>query len=324
MSIDMDTNIDDVNVSDWVDECLSSLDVDSEDGSPTDAATALSRVHARRLSAKRRRKVLIVSCVSLCGVLLLVAALPSTRIYAQRLLARFDANRFEALPVAPGDFNRLPGSVRGVLVNPPIAHTPVANMEQAISRAGFVPRLPQSDGLGRPLQAPKLTLVDSIHKQSRISVDELRMALQREGIEGVLVPQSWDGAQIDVDESVGIAAEYDHIYLAQRLPLKLEAPQDFSLDQFLEVLFRIVGLNAAEAANLRQKYATHPADFLTVPPRLPSHEVQLPSGPGLVLENFHGEYAEGMMLIWSTPDRVFFLTGKMAEAQAIAIAESLQ
>jgi hypothetical protein len=157
-----------------------------------------------------------------------------------------------------------------------------------------------------------------------VNVDELRMALQREGIGGVLIPQSWDGAQIDVDESAGIAAEYDHIYLAQRLPLKLEAPQDFPVDQFLEVLFRIAGLNSAEAADLRRKFATRPADFIHALPLNNLHEVQLPSGPGLVLEKFHGEYAEGMMLIWSTPDRVFFLSGKMTEAQAIAIAESLQ
>jgi hypothetical protein len=302
------------------------LNLDSEDARPN-ADIALTRLRTRRFEAKRRRNILLWSCLPLCAVLLPILTAPSTRAVAQCLLVRFSAVRFDVLPVGLDELNNLPSSVRSVLVNPAPAHTPVADLAEAVRQAGFIPRLPQSDGLGNSLPAPGLSVVASIHKESKIRVDELQTALARSGSAEITVPQNWDGAVIEIDESAGIAASYGQIYLAQRLPLKLDAPPGFPVDQSLEVLFRIAGINFADAASLRRKFGANPADFLLVAPRyhLNPHEVQLASGSGLLLEHFRGEQipGEGLMLIWSTSDRCFFLSGTLTEAQAIAIANSI-
>ncbi len=274
----MDTNVNDNNISGWVSEYLSVLNLDLEE-SRSNAAVALSHLRARRFEAERRRYILLWSCVPLLAGLLLILAVPSTRVFAQRLMARFSAQRFDVLPVGLDELNNLPSSVRGVLENPLPAETPVADLAEAVRQAGFTPRLPLSDGLGNSLPAPAFSVIASIHKESKIRVDELLTALELSGVAEVTVPQNWDSVVIEIDESAGIAANYSKTYLAQRLPLKLDVPPGFPVGRFLEVLFRIAGLNSADSASLRQKFAANPADFLLVAPRdhLNPREVQLAS-----------------------------------------------
>ena len=199
-------------------------------------------------AAARRARRLTWAWVPACVVLIAVIATPSGRTLARRLVARFTAVRFDVLPVGVDDLNKsLPDSVRQVLLSPIPAETEVENLAEATRLAGFAPRLPYSDGLGNSLPQPALSVVAPIHKESRIRVDELQTALNRAGVR-LTVPQHWDRALIEIDMSAGIAADYGEIYLAQRLPLKLDAPQGFPVDEFCEVLFRIIGLNASDAA----------------------------------------------------------------------------
>jgi len=224
------------------------------------------------------------ACVP-AGVLIAIITTPSGHTLAQRPVARFTAVRFDVLSVGVDDLNRsLPESVRQVLLSPIPAETEVENLAEATRQAGFEARLLDSDALGNPLPQPVLSVVAPIHKESRIRVDELQNALNRAGV-GLTVPQHWDRALIEIDMSAGIAADYGDIYLAQRLPLKLDAPQGFPVAEFFEVLFRIIGLNTSDAAYLRQKFATHPGDFLLVAPhfQLKTREVQLDSSPAVLL-----------------------------------------
>lgn len=81
------------------------------------------------------------------------------------------------------------------------------------------------------------------------------------------VPQAWDGVVINVRQNSGVLAGYGDFFFAQAEPLTLNAPAGFPLDQFLEVLFRVVGVKAPEARNLRQKFAANPAAFFPIPTR---------------------------------------------------------
>jgi hypothetical protein len=51
-------------------------------------------------------------------------------------------------------------------------------------------------------------------------------------------------------------------------------------------------------------------------------EVQLTSGPGLLVQNA-GKGGE-LAFMWSTTDRSYFLSGLITEDEAIALANSLQ
>ena len=85
-----------------------------------------------------------------------------------------------------------------------------------------------------------------------------------------------------------------------------------------------VGINAAEAGNLRRKFAANPAAYFPIPSRydMDIREVRLNAGNGLLLQS--ADKGGELALMWSDADRSYFVTGLMTEAQVIAMANSLQ
>jgi hypothetical protein len=94
----------------------------------------------------------------------------------------------------------------------------------------------------------------------------------------------------------------------------------------MEVLFRIGGVNAADATALRQRYRDRPADFLLVAPRyrIIPREVQVASGTAVLLRYLSDDGLERLTLAWTARDRAYFLSGvPLTEVEAMAIANSL-
>jgi hypothetical protein len=322
MSAVMETTNNPSDLSAWVDASVATLD-DPHDEAP-DPVHVLARLRERVSISKNRRRTVRWSLLTAVGMVLIAFALPTTRAMAQRFLAAFTATRFDVLSASGSEFDALPVSVRGLLKYPQPAETPSASLSEATRIAGFVPHLPRS------LRDPKLSTTAPITTESTIHVAELLTALDLAGAGDVVVPPDWDGSVVVMQASAGIGALYknENIYLAQRLPLTWSTSPDLPLGEFMEVLFRIVGIEAAEAAELRNRFDAGPGDFLHIAPRydLQPRKVQLQTGPALLLKNFRGEKVQGwgLMLIWSTPDRCYFLSGSLTEAEIIAIANSIR
>ena len=140
------------------------------------------------------------------------------------------------------------------------------------------------------------------------------------------VPPAWDGTSLEVNISAGIVADYDRMRLGQRLPLEFRAPLEFPVDRFLEVLFRIGGLSAADATALSKRFQGRPTEFVFVGPRYPvePREVQLATGPAVRLRFLSDDGIERLTLAWNARDRVYFLSGQLTEVEAIAIANSVR
>jgi len=226
--------------------------------------------------------------------------------------------RVEVLRVAPAGMERLPAALRPIFVDPTPDAEPVDSLDAATSRAGFTPQLPGS------ANKPQFGVMDPVRGQVKIVVEDLNRALRDAKAANVTVPQDWDGMTIAIQQGQGILADYGNFLITQAPPLTFSAPSGFPLDQFIEVLFRVVGLNAADARALRQKFAANPAAFILIPIRyeMDVHEVRLNSGSGLLLQNADkiGELA----LAWTSADRTYFVTGLLTEAQAIELANSIQ
>ena len=181
----------------------------------------------------------------LCLILLLWLWTPDASTYVS-----LTATQFDLLPVGREDLDAVPASVRGILLNPDLAETFVSSRSEAARRAEFEPRLPQSNGSGRSLPSPKLFVVAPIHTKVTIHVAQLESALSRIRATDLSIPGSWDGVPLEVNISAGVVADYGRIRLGQRLPVELRAPDGFPMDRFLEVLFRIGGMNAPDATAL--------------------------------------------------------------------------
>ena len=240
--------------------------------------------------------------------------------------ASLRATRFDILPLGREELDALPESVRRILLYSDPLEISVSDFAEAVRRAEFEPRLPLSNGLGRPLPSPKLSVVAPIRTKATIRVGELQAALTRIQGTDLLVPRTWDGVMLEVNIGAGIVADYGRIRLGQRLPLEFRAPDDFPVDRFLEVLFRIGGMNAADATALRKRSHERPADFLLVAPRyrINPREVQVASGAGVLLRHLPDDGLERLTLVWNARDRAYFLSGALTEVEAMAIANSLK
>ena len=249
---------------------------------------------------------------------ILAAALVPMTAVAQQPLARFPLRRFEVIRADSDGLRRLPPSVRAIFVDPVPDGRPVESLDAAAKNVGFVPRLPKST------MAPEVFVIDPVSEEAKIQVADLNGALSQAGVRGVAVPPLWDGAVLRLQQNAGVLADYGDFFIAQAPPLTLTTPERFPLEQFLEVLFRIVGINAPQARSLRDKFAAAPASFFPIPSRyeMDIREVPIASGSGLLLQN--ADKSGELMLMWSSPDRTYVLSGLMSEAQAIATANSLQ
>src|SRR5207244_1009880 len=101
--------------------------------------------------------------------------------------------------------------------------------------------------------------------QATIGVGDLADALREAKATNVTVPQNWDRITIAIEQGWGILADYGNFLITQAPPLTLNAPSGFPLDQFVEVLSRVVGVNAPAARTLRQNFAANPAAFFPIP-----------------------------------------------------------
>ena len=227
--------------------------------------------------------------------------------------------RFEVIRVNPEDLERVLSPLRAIFAGPlPDDASPVANPDEAARRAGFTPRLPSS------AKTPELLVIAPVHEEMRIRAADLTAALQQAKVSNVAIPPAWDGVTFELQQGRGVLADYGEFFIAQAPPLTLTAPAGFPLDQFLEVLFRAAGMTAMDARNLQQKFASSPAAFFPIPPRyeMDIHEVQLTTGKGLLLQN--ADKGGELALMWSSPDRSYFISGLMTETEVIALANSVR
>jgi hypothetical protein len=249
-------------------------------------------------------------------VSLFLLVLPSS-ILAQQA-ASFALNRFEVIRVNSQDVERLPVSLRSIFADPVPDAELVDNLAEATRRVGFTARLPKSEKM------PRFAVITPIRVQLRINVADLTAALHEAKADDVKVPASWDAVTIDLQQRSGVYIDFGDFFIAEAPPVVLTTREGFPMDQFFEVLARVLGMNARDAGALRQRFASSSANYFPIPPRyeMDVHEVKLRSGSGLLFQN--AEKDGELALAWSDKERTYFLSGLMTESQAAALANSME
>jgi hypothetical protein len=257
---------------------------------------------------------------------LLIWAVAWLRIPKMPAYASLSATRFDGLPLGREQLIALPVSVRGILQRPNLVETPVSDLAQAARYAEFEPRLPRYNGQGQALPAAKLSVVAPSRSRATIRAGELQAAVARTHDTDLVIPLAWDSIRLEVNTSAGIIADYEGFRLSQRLPLEFRAPDSFPLEPLLEVLFRIGGMNGADAAALAKRSRGRPTEFLELDPRfrITARTVRFASGTGMLLTYTSDDGVERLTLAWSEPDRAYFLSAHLTEIEAISIANSIQ
>ena len=135
--------------------------------------------------------------------------------------------------------------MRAIFSDPNSDGEPVSNLETAAKRAGFTPRM---------LKSPSVTqfgVIDSFTRDVTLNVSDLTDALREAKATDITVPSAWNGLVLKLHQDAGVLTDYGDFFIIQAPPLTLSGPSGFPMDQFMEVLFRIVGINSTDAHTLR-------------------------------------------------------------------------
>ena len=291
-----------------------------------DPASALTRLHARletdRPRAMRWRWMAWTAAAALVGVVILL--LPAGRVVGQQLWQFLTVRQVAFIRVNPWPEGVPSPEVK--LIRLPIPPIPARDVEEARGRVRYDPRMPRAWVLNG---TPKLSTTFSLSAGTVVHVADLELALQKAGVTDQTVPPQWDGAQLALHTSAIVIAEWPDIVFAQSLPLTLTAPPGFDFPAFSALVLRVVGVGPDEAQRLAQQMGTTTPWLapigVDVHERATIEEVDLNSGKATLLqENWDDGTLKRISLVWSVPDRVYSLSGKLSRELAITFANAVQ
>jgi len=213
-------------------------------------------------------------------------------------------------------------------IGTPIPPIPARDAEEARWRVHYDPRLPRPFVLSG---SPRLSTTFSVAAGTVVRVADLEMALRKAGVTDQAAPRDWDGAQLTLHTSGLVIAEWPDIVLVQSLPLTLTAPPGFDFDAYSALILRILGVGPDEALRLAQRAGTMPpwlaplSRDVALERRGTIEEITLNSGPATLLrESGDDGGVTRVTVLWSVPDRVYLLSGKLSRELAIATANAVQ
>jgi hypothetical protein len=288
---------------DWVDRQLASLPATDKEPNTARGLAALQTRERNWLAARRRLSFAVAVAAAACVTLM---ALPGTRAYAQLLWDSLFLGRVE---VARVNFADVPKALHVDLLQGSIFEVPVRSIDEAEREVGFRPTLPPSGILSR---TPSLGFNSTFEFGMTIHRAELSRALEEAGVSGVELPPNWEGASVRLELGPIVNAYYGQVSLSQCRPFMLITSPGFDTARFLEVAFRILGVEEREARRISNRFAANPAWFWGIPrdKEVTIQEVSLRSGPGVYIETFDRRGLQvDAELIWNTPDRIYYASG---------------
>jgi hypothetical protein len=332
----------------WTEECTALL-APAADWEPNLTA-ALARFEARLHQRFRLRRYLLVGATAgLLACIVLPAILP-TRAVAQQIasnslyrLERFwywiNFVRMGTIMLLPSG---LPEEVKSFRTHPISEHGApqmVSDTAEAALLVGFVPRLPQSSVLS---SRPRLSVLGPTSFGTIIRTANLELALRNAGVSDEDIPKAWDGTQIALNIGSTVTAEWSNVpdewsgeiewsrlTLMQSPPPVLTSPPGFDLAAFTVINLRTARMRNREyALRFAQRTTTAPALLLGggMQNVVGVRELILQRGVATLIEDFGalsdgnnwlGPKVERIILIWSVPDRVYVLSGRMSVPRAM-------
>jgi hypothetical protein len=312
-----------MNTDEWVEQRMGELKP-AGDWQP-DVTRGLVQLREKQRTGGRMGKRLRWAMTAAATAVCLSVVMPGALVgFAQLIWHNLFLTRVEVVRVNLDDLDDLVPSLRGESVGGPGSMSGVADLDEFERRAGYRPRLPRAEVMKGE---PSFTLVSPIHERVTVRVNELRSALAHVGASGVMVPQEWDGATLEVATSALVFAQYSDVQVMQCERIALLTPPGFQTAAFVETVFRILGVGEAEARHMGRRFAEDPAWFFGVPrgDAASVREIQVRGVPAMLIEDFTDDgKAESTAVVWNTPDRTLAVVGKVSRQRAVEVAEAIQ
>lgn len=269
----------------------------------------------------------VAAGLALVAVIALAMTFPTVRAAAGEFLGLFRVQQFAPISVSPqqmallerlGEQGLAPGEfvVTQEIGEPETVDSP----EAAATVAGFTPKtLPNRGELMRTyvMQGGAGHLV--------VDLAGARAIVEAAGADPLLLPDSLDGARVDVTVHDSIGQLYDNgIILLQSPSPDVNYPADVNPTLLGEALLQVLGTEPAEAQRIAQSIDWTSTMLLPIPQDLGTYrEVTVNGVSGVLLEPFDPD-AEAAV-VWQQDGMVYMMrAGRMNVDELLAYANSVQ
>jgi len=310
----------------------------------------------RQAPSSYRRFVPALAGVSLAAALALAFSLEPVRAAAREFLDLFRVKRFAAVPVDPArlerlaksglDFKSLVADQIEVVVAPQEPEV-VGSPEAGAAVAGITARQPSVLPRRAELAETKVGRLGSF--RVRLDTAKLEALALAAGADEIEIPAWWNGMTIDVEMPPVLAMRYarpvapgdtrpagdpGYVFMQSTIP-QVDLPEGFDLAAIGRLGLRVSGMSAEEALSFSR--AIDWRTTLLVPVMVQGgtfREVDVAGAQGLLVsyESPVRPTSEGTarrprqqsLLLWSTADQAFAITGPGGGMDLLEMAQSIR
>jgi len=284
------------------------------------------RLNSRRISIMSTRRIATVGLTLVVAIAVLMA-FPSVRAAAGEFLGLFRVQQFAPISVSTqqlallerlGEEGLEPGEfvVTQELGEPESVDSP----EAAAAVAGFTPRtLPNRGELIRTY------VMAGGAGHLIVDLAGARAIVEAAGADPLLLPDSLDGARVDVTVHDSIGQLYDNgVLLIQSPSPDVNYPADVNPSLLGEALLQVLGTEPAEAQRIAQSIDWTSTLLLPIPQSLGSYrEVTVNGVTGVLLEPFDTD--EEAALVWQQDGMVYMMrAGRLSVDELLAQANTVR
>ena len=155
-----------------------------------------------------------------------------------------------------------------------------------------------------------------------IDVENARALMSLAGADPALIPDSLDGADVDVTVYPAISQNWDDgVVLLQSPSPLVEYPEDVDVTALGQALLEVLGMEPGPARRLAENIEWTNTVLLPIPESIANfNEVQIGASSGLALTSLDGQNAA---VLWESGGKVFVLSGLDME-ELVSIANSIE
>ena len=252
---------------------------------------------------------------------------PAVRAAASDFLGMFRVQKFAAVSISPEQIAILqrvaeegltPGELE--IIEEPGELVQVESLAAAQAQTGLT-NTRTLPGLDAPAE---IWVADGGNGRLTVDLAGARAIVAATGADPSLLPDSLDGAVVDVEVFAGVQQQWaDGTMLMQTASPVVEYPDDVDPTVLGEALLQVLGLNEAEASRLARSIDWTSTALLPIPQDFASfNEVTVDGVSGLALNSLSGE---GSALFWQKDGVVYLLLGPgMDTEDLVSLAGTLR
>jgi hypothetical protein len=264
--------------------------------------------------------------VPLLVVLLLVVAFsfPGVRAAASDFLGLFRVQKFAAISISPEQLALLeemaesglyPGQIE--MIDEPGEPQLVDSLESAEATAGWQARSP-----GSLVEPDSVYYMDGGRGRLTVNVENARTLISAAGADPALIPDSLDGATVDVTVYPSISQNWNEgIALMQSPSPLVEYPEDVDTVALGEAFLQVLGMEPGQARRLAKQIDWTTTVLLPIPEDVATfNEIRVDGVPGLGLTSLDGQNSA---ILWQRDGTVYVLSGAEIEG-LVDLANSMR